>query len=132
MSDWTRLSACKDLEGMEKEIFFPPSGDQGAEAKQICSTCPVVAECLDFALRTREDHGIWGGLNATERRRLKQGPEVRFRQCEFCKNTFSFVWDKRPGYKAPNYCNDTCRIHDRREKKNEWRRERKRQGLSRV
>jgi WhiB family redox-sensing transcriptional regulator len=59
-------------------MFFPPShferkADKEAResrAKRICSTCPVRRECLDYALRIREPHGIWGGLNETERRQI--------------------------------------------------------------
>ena len=32
--------------------------------------CPVRKECLTFALRIREPHGIWGGLNEMERRAI--------------------------------------------------------------
>lgn len=38
------------------------------EAKRICVTCEVRAECLDYALGTREPYGIWGGLTEVERR----------------------------------------------------------------
>jgi WhiB family redox-sensing transcriptional regulator len=57
-------------------VFFPPSHFERkddrelreARAKAICRSCPVRKECLDYALRIREQHGIWGGLNETERR----------------------------------------------------------------
>lgn len=39
--------------------------------KAICRACPVRAECLDWALATREPFGIWGGLNEEERRRIR-------------------------------------------------------------
>lgn len=39
-------------------------------AKSICQGCCVTDECLDHALRTREPHGVWGGLNEFERRAL--------------------------------------------------------------
>ncbi|HEX4288967.1 MAG TPA: WhiB family transcriptional regulator, partial [Trebonia sp.] len=32
-----------------------------------CARCPVRSECLDFALRTRQMHGVWGGTTAEER-----------------------------------------------------------------
>lgn len=40
-------------------------------AKQLCSTCPVVAECAAYALKW-EPSGIWGGLTAGERRQLRR------------------------------------------------------------
>jgi WhiB family redox-sensing transcriptional regulator len=41
-------------------------------AKSICSSCPVRQECLEYALSIPEPHGIWGGMNESERRRLVQ------------------------------------------------------------
>jgi WhiB family redox-sensing transcriptional regulator len=75
---WQMKAACR---GPESSIFFPPSWSERrdererreARAKAICAACPVCSECLDFALRVREPHGIWGGLNEAERRsRLAQ------------------------------------------------------------
>ena len=43
------------------------SWDQAAEAKAVCAGCLVRRECLAFALRTRQVHGIWGGLTEEER-----------------------------------------------------------------
>jgi WhiB family redox-sensing transcriptional regulator len=40
------------------------------QAKGICARCPVRIECLEYAVRIREPHGIWGGLNELERRIL--------------------------------------------------------------
>ena len=59
-------------------MFFPPAvGERREErdareskAKSICAECVVRSECLDFALRVHEPHGIWGGLTEAERRRL--------------------------------------------------------------
>jgi WhiB family redox-sensing transcriptional regulator len=39
-------------------------------AKRVCAACPVRQECLDYALRVREQYGIWGGLTEVERRAL--------------------------------------------------------------
>jgi WhiB family redox-sensing transcriptional regulator len=36
-------------------------------AKALCKTCPVVSECLTFALESNERFGVWGGLSASER-----------------------------------------------------------------
>jgi WhiB family redox-sensing transcriptional regulator len=36
----------------------------------ICNGCAVRTDCLDFAVRVREPHGIWGGLTESERRLL--------------------------------------------------------------
>jgi WhiB family redox-sensing transcriptional regulator len=39
-----------------------------ARAKSICAECRVRLDCLDYAIRIREPHGIWGGLNEVERK----------------------------------------------------------------
>ena len=44
--------------------------DDAEEAKSICALCPVRQACLEFALTTREKHGVWGGLTERERRRV--------------------------------------------------------------
>lgn len=72
---WHLKAACR---GPESTLFFPPSFPERREerdarelkAKHICMECGVQRECLDFALRVREPHGIWGGLTEAERRRL--------------------------------------------------------------
>ena len=59
-------------------MFFPPAHferkdekqDRERRAKAICTTCSVRRDCLDYALRIKEPHGIWGGLNELERRVL--------------------------------------------------------------
>ena len=39
-----------------------------AEAKAVRARCLVRRQCLAFALRTRQVHGVWGGLTEEERR----------------------------------------------------------------
>ncbi len=68
--DWTDWAACR---GVNTELFFPvdhdsPAVEQVARAKAICARCPVIDDCLDFALRSPQVHGIWGGETAEERR----------------------------------------------------------------
>jgi WhiB family redox-sensing transcriptional regulator len=72
---WQVKAACR---GPHTSLFFAPShferkDDQEARearAKSICAACPVKGPCLEYALRIREPHGIWGGLNEVERRAL--------------------------------------------------------------
>ena len=49
---------------------------QVAEAKAICAGCQVQRECLAFALRTHQGHGVWGGLSEPERYRLRSAALV--------------------------------------------------------
>jgi Transcription factor WhiB len=70
--EWTEQALCRQ---MDPEDFFPPKGDAGTQAKQVCAQCPVRAECLDYAITADEKHGIWGGLNRAERQRAGQALE---------------------------------------------------------
>jgi WhiB family transcriptional regulator, redox-sensing transcriptional regulator len=72
---WQDKAACR---GPQAVVFFPPSHferkDEKAErevrAKAICAQCSVREPCLAYALKIREPHGIWGGLNEMERKAL--------------------------------------------------------------
>jgi WhiB family redox-sensing transcriptional regulator len=72
-ADWRRWAACA-RPGVDPELFFPAPGQQGTGAKRICSRCPVRAPCLADALAVPadDDHGVRGGMNAQERRRLRR------------------------------------------------------------
>ncbi|QAY60636.1 WhiB family transcriptional regulator [Microbacterium protaetiae] len=56
----------------DPEAFFPEKGGSTRDAKRICQTCEVRAQCLEYALQNDERFGIWGGLSERERRRLKR------------------------------------------------------------
>ncbi len=58
--------------GVDPDLFFPERGESVAEAKAVCATCVVRAECLAFALEHNERFGIWGGLSARERRAIRR------------------------------------------------------------
>jgi WhiB family transcriptional regulator, redox-sensing transcriptional regulator len=80
--EWQRLAACK---GPNAELFFPPTAPERKEeraarerdAKAICATCAVCPACLQYALRIREAHGIWGGTTELERRVIADGQASR-------------------------------------------------------
>ncbi len=80
-SGWQQEAACR---GEDSTLFFAPSyfekreekDAREAQAKRLCARCPVREPCLEYALRTRDPHGVWGGLNELERRRLLQSREL--------------------------------------------------------
>jgi WhiB family redox-sensing transcriptional regulator len=45
---------------------------QIAEAKIACRRCPVSTECLNWALASGQDAGVWGGMSEEERRVVKR------------------------------------------------------------
>ncbi len=69
--EWQYDAKCRQV---DPEKFFSPDAERGprrrsreANAKAICATCPVIAECLEHALTVREPYGVWGGLSSNER-----------------------------------------------------------------
>jgi WhiB family redox-sensing transcriptional regulator len=72
--DWRHHAACRDE---DPELFFPignsgPALVQIEEAKLVCQRCPVLEPCLQWALESGQDAGVWGGLSEDERRELKR------------------------------------------------------------
>jgi WhiB family redox-sensing transcriptional regulator len=72
---WLVRGACRG-EGIDPELFFPtgtsgPALLQLAEAKAVCRRCPVVADCLRWALATRSV-GVWGGTSENDRMLLRR------------------------------------------------------------
>jgi WhiB family redox-sensing transcriptional regulator len=70
--DWRKQGACLSA---DPDLFFPVSSrgvsvTQIDRAKKVCASCPVRARCLDFALSTQQQFGIWGGTTEDERKRL--------------------------------------------------------------
>ncbi|WP_019074377.1 WhiB family transcriptional regulator [Streptomyces hokutonensis] len=62
--------------GEDPELFFPfgntgPALVQIEEAKAICRGCPLIESCLQGALE-RNELGVWGGTDETDRRRMKR------------------------------------------------------------
>lgn len=76
--NWDDEAGCR---GIDPDVFFPdrPS-DLALAAKAICRGCPVRTQCLEFALATRLDHGVWGGLTEVERRSLRRSRQRRARR----------------------------------------------------
>jgi Transcription factor WhiB len=71
--EWAEDVACAELElDVVDSMFFPSRGQSGKAPRALCATCPVRAECLDYAVVAGEEFGIWGGSSERERRRLKR------------------------------------------------------------
>lgn len=100
MGDWVERAACKDA---PQHVFYPPKGCIPHEAKAICARCPVVVECLDWAISLPEKYGVWGGTTERERR-----TGTRVRLCAWCNETFHF--EAKPGMNIPKTCSDACRL----------------------
>ena len=73
-TDWSLFAACR---GADTDLFFPvgSTGDAVVDidaAVAICQVCPVRLPCLEFALATNQEFGIWGGATEDERRTLRR------------------------------------------------------------
>lgn len=72
--DWRARAHCANT---YPDAFFPDSkagfysGD-GLTALQLCRACPVQQQCLEFALSTNQEFGIWGGTSEEQRRRMRR------------------------------------------------------------
>ena len=76
---WREQAACATV---EHDVFFPPGHEpaDALEAKAVCAICPVRDECLEYALATNQSEGVWGGLDAPERRRMRRRIRDRARR----------------------------------------------------
>ncbi|MGG7101281.1 WhiB family transcriptional regulator [Rhodococcus sp. 24CO] len=75
-NNWRMLATCKSV---DPAVFYSPGEERGRNrlareqmAKQVCFRCPVIDDCLNFALETGEPHGVWGGTTPTERLALRR------------------------------------------------------------
>jgi WhiB family transcriptional regulator, redox-sensing transcriptional regulator len=80
--DWRADSACRNA---DPDLFFPVAAGtvaskQIATAQQICAGCLVKKQCLEFAMRTHEAAGIWGGTTPEERIRARRAVRARQRR----------------------------------------------------
>jgi WhiB family redox-sensing transcriptional regulator len=81
MSDWRHHALCRDE---DPELFFPigtsgPALLQVEQAKAVCQRCSVTSECLQWALDSGQDAGVWGGMSEDERRLMKRRGGLRVR-----------------------------------------------------
>jgi WhiB family redox-sensing transcriptional regulator len=56
----------------DPELFFPEKGASSHEARRVCRGCGVRKECLEFALKTGQRFGVWGGVSERQRRSMKR------------------------------------------------------------
>ncbi|MEY2642139.1 MAG: hypothetical protein RLZZ368_786 [Actinomycetota bacterium] len=81
---WRSEAICRDT---DPELFFPVGTTGQAllqidRAKQVCNECNVRVSCLEFALETNQDSGIWGGTSEEERRNIRRQIAARNRAAQ--------------------------------------------------
>lgn len=60
------------------DLYFPEQDEKGGShyvklAKRACQTCPLIKPCGEFALKYREEYGVWGGLSPLDRKKIRKG-----------------------------------------------------------
>jgi WhiB family redox-sensing transcriptional regulator len=75
--DWRASAACTPN---DEDLFFAEGhGDHVkfaiADAKAICAACPVITQCRQWALDTRQEHGVYGGIDAAQRRAIRRSKQ---------------------------------------------------------
>ena len=74
VGDWRGVASCRDT---DPDLFFPvgstgPAIEQIDAAKAVCRACPAREPCLEYAIITNQDSGVWGGTSEDERRKLRR------------------------------------------------------------
>jgi WhiB family redox-sensing transcriptional regulator len=76
--EWREEANCKDV---DPDIFFSNTNVRIRQsdrlqhedlAKRICSACDVSRDCLEYAIITNQESGIWGGTAEDERRIMRK------------------------------------------------------------
>ncbi len=73
---WMQTGECNDK---APDVFFPSDGVGVEKAKRVCETCDVKAVCLEYALKNRVDHGVWGGTSERQRRRMLKARKLELK-----------------------------------------------------
>ena len=80
--DWRDVALCRDT---DPDLFFPvgttgPAIEQIENAKAVCRQCEAQTPCLEYALASNQDSGVWGGTSEEERRQLRKQYVARQRR----------------------------------------------------
>lgn len=70
---WMLTGLCRDR---DPSFFFPSDGVGVDRARRVCAQCPAKEPCLEYALRYRIEHGVWGGASERERRRILRSRRI--------------------------------------------------------
>lgn len=114
-AEWRDRALCAELcrsGEADPAWWFPTQHRPRPEkdlAKAICFRCPVREECLDWAVKLPELHGIWGGISVRQRRTIS---DVRVSQCPVCG--VEFTYEVSEAARSPRlYCSPACKRSSR-------------------
>jgi hypothetical protein len=70
---WNGAEACLIVEDLD--FFYSEFPLDIALAKDICAECPMIEACRTYAMK-HENNGVWGGLSADDRFKLRGNKEA--------------------------------------------------------
>jgi hypothetical protein len=80
--DWTQ-ARCRT---MDPDVFFDEADEKNDVPSPLvlatCRLCPIQNVCLDWAIATKQRHGMWGAT--TPRQREKIGRPITRASCPGC------------------------------------------------
>jgi len=94
---------------VDPDLWFPEVGQSNKEAKDICRDCEVRDACLQWSLNADERYGVWGGVSATERSRLRKRKPLGRPESDIVHGTERGARaHERRGESACRACRDAC------------------------
>jgi WhiB family redox-sensing transcriptional regulator len=73
-SDWRDRAACRD---QDTGMWFDETAAGVAAAKRVCNGCPALTPCREYALTVPERYGVFGGMDADERKAERRNRQRR-------------------------------------------------------
>lgn len=112
-NDWRHHAACLDH---DPELFFPVGDSdtarlQADDAKQICHTCPVIEQCAQWAIESRMETGVWGGLDENQLRNIRRHRTPSRRTPARCGTRSGYKRHHREGTPVCQPCGDANRAY---------------------
>ena len=111
---WVHGALCTQV---DPEMFYPNKHDRGVayDAKRVCQQCPVIAECLEYALARNEEHGVWGGTTRKERQQIRRDRRIPVPVRTHCNKGHNL---ERAGVRPNGLCAECSRNFDRNRRRN--------------
>lgn len=72
IDSWKDGALCRTSPEAQKVDYFSDNDAMKLKAKAFCGICAVQSECLDYAVSTNQGSGVWGGMDADERRAYRK------------------------------------------------------------
>jgi len=60
---WMDNARCTEV---DPELFFGEDGLYSADAKRVCQSCPVIADCYRYAQELKPQFGIFAGMSVRQ------------------------------------------------------------------